>query len=215
MKLYLEALGVVFLCLLCQQIQAVEYSLADIGQQVFEKGCRSKSKSEVTSRDSSTRGLPGLRGPRGVQGASLIPVYATAHQEEEITVSEENVNGSTVIVVPFSTIQYARGITLHADTFTFPKGVYTIRFQFVFIDRRLPDSLYLDIGGFKLELAKDWGETSEGKTFFNGSTTFQVPEDNTEIKLCVGVSSETLTFSVFSPSNYPTSIVFEKIADLA
>jgi len=73
----------------------------------------------------------------------------------------------------------------------------------------------LDIGGFKLELAKDWGETSEGKTFFNGSTTFQVPEDNTEIKLCVGVSSETLTFSVFSPSNYPTSIVFEKIADLA
>jgi len=211
MNVYLRVLGTVFL--LFQQIQAVEDSSTETDQHLVEKGSKSESKSKVKVNENA---MKGPQGPTGAPGASLTPVYASAHQKESVIQTGESVNGGFVITVPFSTLESTRGISLNADldTFTFPKGIYTVRFGFVIRDTLTLNPIYLDIGGSQLNLA--WNPTAFRSRFFTGSTVFQISEDDTKVKLCVITdASDTLFFDDDATAlNYPTSIVFEKIADI-
>ena len=230
MRTYLKAIKILSFRLAFQQVQATTTS-ADTPSFFTEKRCRSTSKSEINLN--LVRQKPPVQGPRGaigVTGPAFMPVYVTAFQREakDCGILPEG----TLVTVPFSTIDYARGGALDSatDTFTLPKGVYAMSFFFVIKNEKSQgsfytfDPLYLDIGGSQLNLAYTVAGyfTSSGVPFssFYGSTIFEVPEDNTQIALRFQIKTalpeEAFIFvDLRRDSNYPTRIVFQKIGALA
>jgi hypothetical protein len=217
MKLYLRSITLTFLCLLFQQTQAIES--IDKEQHIAEKGSRADSKSKLKMINPAKIGGP--TGPTGAPGSSLTPAYAAAYQEDQKNLGEQAIGN--IVTAPFTTMDYARGITLDppSDTFTLPKGIYTVRFQFMLsLDSSQYNfsSVFLSICCSKLNLA--WSHTSAitGQRCIVGSTIFQVSKKDTKIKLCLEVASsggELIFVDGNTPLNYPTRIVFEKIAELA
>jgi hypothetical protein len=232
MKRSLKRVGILFLCMALQQMQAIESCSADTEQyQLAEKGCKSESKSKIRvgdgSRHHSTtclKGATGATGATGAQGKPFTPVYAMAFQE-----SSKNFGTASpgdILLLPFSTLESAQGITLNSttDTFTLPKGVFTVQFQFITDDKRvLFDPVYLKIGGSDLTLARISVVYDPDSTLssFSGSTIFQVCENDTQVQLYAkvlaiasGTPQDLVITDPNTDQNYPVRIVFQKIGEV-
>jgi len=234
MKRYLKIAGVICFCLLFQEAYGSE-------NQLLEKG--SKAKSEATIKiDSSfdSCSVPGPQGPvgpagsqgeEGPQGETLDPVYASAFQSEPKNFGQP-ATGST-ITVPFTTLDYTKGIEFDSttDTFTLPKGIYTVRFQFLLgnADDYGFSTVFLSVGGCQHKLTwtgagYDPGDSGQYQSLssFTGSSIFQVPADDTEVKLCATTNQDDNDDLIFADPidgglttyNYPARIVFEKVANI-
>ena len=232
MEAYLRTTGIISFCLLLQPVHAKESVSIDAEQhQTVEKGCKAKSKAEIKITGSSNCckakgpiGKRGAEGAEGLPGEGLIHAYAAAYQGESQNLGQPSAGES--ITVPFTTLDHAVEITLDSDTdtFTLPKGIYTVRFQFLIkTDKDYSfNRIYLDIGGSELNMT--WNSTqydppdSKALSSFKGSTIFQVLADDTAVRLrgeLKLVDTDDLIFKdQEAPLNYPARIVFEKIADL-
>ena len=107
------------------------------------------------------------------------------------------------IIVPLSDLQKAQGITLDAgsNTFTLPKGTYTLHFQFVIrTDDDEPPiplgflkftKMYLDINNDASRVPLDWAMALDDSGSANqnpwvsitGSRVFSVSSDDTDVKI--------------------------------
>jgi len=226
MKTYLRIIGAISLCLLSQQIQASGISQEDTQHRLVEKGAKSKSKAKI-ELDGLPSGKGSSCGPKGCTGPvgpKCRPVYAAAFQESPKNFGIPSVGD--IITLPFTTLDYSRGITLDAltDTFTLPKGMYTVRFQFMRHgedDNITFSSIYLDIGGFQHPLTWNASEydpaSSSSIVSFSGASLFEVPIDDTQvqIRMLVGALDSSPDELIFvdsgTPLNYPTRVVFEQI----
>jgi len=167
------------------------------------------------------QGATGATGCMGPQGESFSPVYLSATQEG--SVNKGSVSVGDLVTIPFSSVDYAQGISLDSasDTFTLPKGVYTVQFQFMTDDKKiLFDPIYLDIGGSQLALSRAAAvyDPDNSLADFSGSTIFEVLENDTEVKLCAKILAASGDLIFTNPNNIdpnnPVRIVFQKIGDL-
>jgi len=228
--------GALCLCLLTQS------GFAEDEAQLVEKGARSKSKTQIiysgsfgnecgctgSIGETGPTGPAGPSGPTGPGGTGFTDAYAAAFQLGEVNLQEKFIDD--VIRLPFSCLDYSKNITLDAtsDTFTLPKGVYIVDFQFMIDDDSSYafDRMYLTIGGSELNVAwapggyePDENDVSDNSlSSFSGSTIFETPEDGTEVRFFMRInrkkSSGTPDFIFTDPNateNYPTRIVFRKI----
>jgi len=220
-----------------QQIEAIESSSAQTAQyQLAEKGSKAKSKSKIIAGDNLScfggmcsgptgpQGAAGPKGSTGAQGEPFTPAYAVAVQECPKNFGEVVIDD--IILLPFSSLEYAQGITFDSttDTFTLPKGVFTLHFQFMTDDRRVMfDPVYLKIGGCDLTLARTSTvyDPDNSLSSFSGSTIFEIPADGTEVQLyakvlaiAYGGSRDLIITDPNTGQNYPVRIVFQKIGEI-
>ena len=221
MKTYSRIIGALSLCLLFQQMQAAETPPDDTNQyQLVAKGSGSKSESEFKLNPGG-KGPPGCAGPRG---RCCTPAYALAYQVDPV--DKGALIAGDPVTIPLDTLARSEGITFDGptDTLTLPKGVYSMHFQSMHDENsHLLDPVYLDIGGVPLNLA--WISTIHDPdnkyTTYSGSTIFEVPANNTPVKLCTQVKSvegsgRKLIFKDPNTAlNYPVRVVFQKIDDLS
>jgi len=195
------------------QLYAVESTL-------IEKG-RSRAKVRVAYREKKSPGLKGLVGPVGAQGPERLPVYATAYQSIIKIIN----GGETEVVVPFDTMQEAKGISLSNDTFILPRGTYRVHFQFTlnnwYTTGAFPFSdVHLVLGdGSSIPLS--WSAaynnlfeiTFSDATSVTGSKIFSIPSDNMGVRLIFTRTSGTdFSFSDYvTVENHPTRIVFHRV----
>jgi hypothetical protein len=192
---------------------------ATTGGLLLPKG-KTHSGSKVALDEKKIPGPTGAQGATGATGPIFLPVYATAYQSETKVVD----GGETEIIVPFDTLQEAKGISLSNDTFTLPKGTYSVHFQFILnnlfdVGSFVFNEMKLDLGdGSTVPLdwsaAYNWDESLTGgfaeDTTVVGSKIFSIPNDNTEVKLVI-TRTATPTFSFIAVTKRPTRIVLHKI----
>jgi len=195
-------------------VVGLQLSAADL---LVPKG-KTQSGSKVAFDEKKIPGVTGAQGLTGATGPVFMPVYATAYQSE-LKVFD---SGETEIVVPFSTLQKAKGISLSNDAFTLPKGTYSVHFQFTASTEDV-----FAFNGMRLELGSgsaiplDWSAaynyelpiTSAEATSIVGSKIFSIENDNTEVTLVI-TRTATTDFAFYDASttnNHPTRIVFHKL----
>lgn len=232
MNAYLKVAGTLLCCLLLQQVQAVDTSPDDEQGHLCEKGSKSKSEIILDMPVCSSPRKPGPKGDPGPRGHGFSQAYASAYQSLEVNLGEKFIDD--IVQLPFDTVDYSKRITLDdvTNTFTLPKGVYLVDFQFVIDDdsKYAFGQMYFDIGGVPLNVswAPAGNDPDEGGSLssFSGSTIFEVPANGTPVAFFMKINrKETLSdptpnydFVFKYPSadnNYPTRIVFRKIASLA
>jgi hypothetical protein len=160
------------------------------------------ASSKHSKKSSKTRGTTECT----TRGTNFTPAYATmVYNESPSWIT------ATTIALPFDSIQTARNITLDTtttpNTFTLPKGVYSINFQLVVkTDAAYPDpigdsvawlkftKMYLDFNNGSSEVSLDWalGHDASGTMMttvnnstwasISGSKIFSVGADNTVVK---------------------------------
>jgi hypothetical protein len=231
--------GAICFCFLAQSGFAEEGNQP----QLVEKGSKAKSKSEIKifgflGNQSGCRGATGAKGPtgpmgptgaRGPDGTGFTDAYAAAFQLEEVNLGEKFID--EIIRLPFSTLDYSKNITLDAgtDTFTLPKGIYIVDFQFMIDDdsKYAFNKMYFTIDGSELNVAwapgryePDENDVADNSlASFSGSTIFEAPEDETEVRFFMRINRKdgNPDFIFTDPNatfNYPTRIVFRKIAEV-
>jgi len=197
-----------------------------------EKGSKSKSKSKseivLSDHDCAKAGPCGETGPKG----DFNPVYATLIQE---TASQGWIN-DTNITLPLSKKQVAESVTLNAtnNSFTLPKGVYTIHFQFAMetgessVEALRFTDIYLDINGSS-QIPLDWvvALDEEGHIqsndwgYFSGSRAFTLTADSTVKVMLVREATGDVKFvfpdGSLAPDvlkNHPVSISLKRIDEV-
>jgi len=181
-KYLLTILGVVSICCLIS-VPAVASS-----KKHGEKSSKSRAATEYTTR-----------------ATAFTPAYATMVYNESPSWIP-----ATTINVPFDSIQTAKNITLDTtttpNTFTLPKGVYSLNFQFVVKTEVFTSvfataaylkftKMYLDLDNGASEVVLDWALGHDGsQTMMNanstwasvcGSKIFAVGVDNTVVKFVI------------------------------
>ena len=195
-KRFFKSLGTFFICCL-----ASTHLSADQGVQnttIVEKGLLSK--------------IASLYSPRA-KTHPFTPAYATlVYKGPSLLISTQEID------IPLDSIQVAKEITLDADadTFTLPKGVYSIRFQLTFkadttVEADAQDALrftdiFLEFNNDASKVLLDWGiklnnnrkgsgigsEPDAHWAFVSGSKVFSVGSDNTIVK-CKAVRESSST----------------------
>ncbi len=228
---------------------------SDFDGTLQEKGSKAKSKAKITMSGSSCcQGKPGNQGATGPTGAtgpagatgSLSSVYATLAQEgasEEFSYQE-----GAVVTVPLNEMdpETAKGVIFSAanNTFTLPKGLYTIHFEFT-INTPYADgaaslrftNIYLDLNGDSSRIPLSWVLSLMGEAenlHFNvsenfnewgcvsGSKLFKISQDDTVVKLMIEYDAENYYKTTFEFPNIPVEsldnkavrITLHKISDL-
>jgi len=203
-----------------------------------EKGSKSKSKSKskiiVTG---SCCGVPGPCGPCGAPGpkGGCSSVYATLIQDE-VYPTQEWID-DLVVTVPLNQQQVAKGTTLDAvnNSFTLPKGVYSIHFQFSMEPRRSETDdlqlfdIFLAVNNEGKRVPLDWTVALYGGGDFApdpfacyyGSRIFSLATDSVVKLQMARWSGYDIKFSFpddgltpGSPHNNPVSITIEKIDEV-
>jgi hypothetical protein len=232
MRTAIQIVGILFCCLSLQQLQAMEESSGSTENQVVEKKSKADSNIKLVGFTSGGKGAKGATGPTGSTGTGFSEAYAAAFQLDDINLGEKVVGD--IIQLPFSNLDYARNITLDTETntFTLPKGVYKVDFQFITATANYQfGEMYLTLGGSKLNVAwvvsnyrPDSTNFDNRATSFAGSTIFEVVEENTAVQFFMKINNffahtPANTLFIFTDpdrdGNYPTRIVFKKIAELA
>jgi len=224
MNAYLKVVGTLLCCVLLQQAHGL--SPDDEQAYLTEKGSKSKSKIILDMPVQNCPHKPGPKGCTGPRGPSYSQAYAAAYQSVEVNLGEKFIDD--VIQLPFDTLDYAKRISLDdvTNTFTLPKGVYIVDFQFAIDDdsEYAFGQMYLDIGGVPLNLgwapAVNDPDVGGSLSSFSGSTIFEVHTDDTQASFFMKINrkegNESFVFKYPSvDNNHPTRIVFRKIASLA
>jgi len=142
--------------------------------------------------------------PPSPQSAYATLIYAETETDPWINALD--------IIVPFTSIQAAKNVTLDTatSTFTLPKGTYSINFQFVIITDGSGNTakdnvsflrftnMYLDLNNGASTVALDWamGLDDSGNmnsapwASFSGSKIFSVAADNTVVKFVLHRTEE-------------------------
>jgi len=162
------------------------------------KQSKKSAKSRSTTTECTTR------------GTAFTPAYATLIHDGDYPSAGWIQNAATTIV-PFTSIQTARNITLDTTTppyttFTLPKGLYSINFQFVVqaatstslqasVDFLKFTNMYLDLNESASIVYLDWALGHDGSqtmmignqtwASIYGSKIFAVGVDNTTVKFII------------------------------
>jgi len=193
--------------------------------------------------DTGPPGPTGATGDTGPPGA-FSPVFATLAYEGPSGLFSGA--GMDPITVPLEEMDpTAQGVTFSAinNTFTLPKGLYTIQFEFSMVTEYYGDSvalkfekIYLDLNSDSSRIPLSWivslnntslYSTEDEPTYwagFCGSKIFEISEDDTVVKLMIKRYRDRLGSIWFEvpgslDSNYPLDnravrITLHKIEDL-
>ncbi len=229
MRTLLQAIGIFLYSVCFQQLQAIEVTSGETESQLIEKTSRSDSKSKIKLTGlSGGIGATGATGEMGLAGTGFSEAYATAFQLEDVDLGVLNVGD--IVQLPFSNLDFAKGITLDTTTNTFciPKGVYVLDFLFTirgsFSSGYKFEKIFLTLGAS--EALVPWVERYSAADdilldvrSFSGSTIFKVFEESTPVQFSMEIREkhavDPLILVNYTDHNYPSRIVFRKIADLS